>query len=121
MNMIKKIFFGSLISFTFTIIFIVIFSALMVKTNISEQYIDIIVCIISGICILIGATITSRSQRKFGMYTGLLLAIFYVVFLYIFSSVAIKSFSVGTGAVYMIISSLTFGIIGGIIGNSIKK
>lgn len=120
MKKIKLILLGMTCSIVCSIVLILCFSAFLVKNNINEELIPIIVGIFFAISILCGAIVMTRKLQKHGAVYGLLMAITYIIVIYIISSVYIGDFSIQLRSLYLITSGLILGIIGGIIGVNIK-
>ena len=112
---------GLIISFITTIILILIFSIILVKTNIKEEYIDTVIIIISSISILIGTSISTIKLKKNGIINGIFISITYMLVLYIFSSILNGNFSVEIKTICMMIVGILLGVLGGIIGVNIKS
>lgn len=121
MERIKSICGSLIVSFTLTVICIVFFSMLLVKTNISENMINGVIIVISSISILIGASVSTIKFKKNGWINGAIISILYISILYILSSLANNSFEINKSSIFMIIFGLMLGIIGGIIGVNLKK
>lgn len=120
MKDLKNVFFGVVIATVLTIVFILIFSLILAKTNFNETYIDSVITIISGVSILIGTSVSTRKIKKRGAVVGALIAIIYSIILYVFSSVITNNYAINTGSIWMITVTTILGIIGGIIGINIK-
>ena len=120
MKSLKNIFWGLISSTILTIIFILIFSLILTKTNINESYINIVIMIIFGVCILVGTTISTRKIEKNGALIGATMALLYIIVLYIISSLLLHDFSLNINSIWMIISAIMLGSIGGIIGVNIN-
>lgn len=112
---------GVLISFLFTICMILIFSALLVYTNLSEQTIKPVIITITGISILIGSSFGTRKLHRNGLISGGIIGMIYILLLYIISSIVGSDFSLNWISIIMIIVGLIGGICGGIIGINTKK
>lgn len=115
-NNIKKILIGSSISIAFTLIGLLIFSLLLTYTGIKENTIPTVTIIISAVSILIGSTIAISKTKKNGIMNGFLVALIYVLFIYLLSSIIEKNFNLNMHSIIMIIACLITGCIGGIIG-----
>lgn len=117
----KSICMSLIISFMLTIICILFFSMLLVKTNISENMINGVIIVISSISILIGASISTIKFERNGWINGGIISILYMLILYVLSSFVNDNFNINKNCIYMIIVGLILGIIGGIIGVNIKN
>jgi putative membrane protein (TIGR04086 family) len=103
---------GMLISFAFTIIALVIFSVLLVYTDLSEETINPVIITVTGISILIGSSLGTRKLRKNGLINGGVIGAGYIIILYILSSIVSSNFSLNLTSAIMIIVGIVFGIIG---------
>lgn len=115
-NNIKKIAKGSIISIVITIIALLIFSALLSYTSISEGTIPTVIIIITAISILIGSSLSMSSIKKNGIINGALIGLIYILTIYILSSIIEGTFSLNIYSIVMIIGSVLAGALGGIIG-----
>lgn len=111
---------GTIISILLTIIFLMIYAALLSYTNISEDTMTPVILVITGVCILIGSSISSINLKKQGMINGGLVGLIYVLFLYIISSIFLSGFALTSKTIWMIIIGIVTGMIGGIIGINMK-
>lgn len=111
---------GTIISILLTIIFLMIYAALLSYTNISEDTMTPVILVITGVCILIGSSISSINLKKQGMIKGGLVGLIYVLFLYIISSIFLSGFALTSKTIWMIIIGIVTGMIGGIIGINMK-
>ena len=107
---------GIFISFLFTLCMLIIYSVLLVYTNISEQTIRPVIITITGISILIGSSLGTRKLHKNGMISGGIIEASYILLLYLISSTVNSNFSINWVSIIMIIVGLIGGIFGGVIG-----
>lgn len=107
---------GIFISFLFTLCMLIIYSVLLVYTNISEQTIRPVIITITGISILIGSSLGTRKLHKNGMISGGIIGASYILLLYLISSTVNSNFSINWVSIIMIIVGLIGGIFGGVIG-----
>ena len=112
---------GGVVAFIITSIAIFIFSILLTSTKISEKVIPVVIMIITGISILIGSSLSTITIKKNGFLYGALVGIFYILILYILSSILGSGFSLNQEAIIMMIIAVLTGIIGGIVGVNIKN
>ena len=120
MKDIKVIFLGVGISTILTMLLILIFSLILAKTNFNENYIDCIVTIISGVSLLIGASISAKKLKKRGSIAGGVISIIYMIILYIMSSFIGGNFFISASTMVMFAIGIVLGIIGGIVGVNIN-
>lgn len=112
----KNIFKGTGISLLVTFILLIIFSAILTYTNISENTITPVILIITAISILIGSSIGNMNEQKNGILNGALVGGSYILILYFISSLLNWKFSLNLQSIIMIIVGIVFGILGGIVG-----
>lgn len=115
-NNIKKILIGSGVSIIITITALIIFASLLTYTSIAESTIPTVTIIITIISILIGSSMCMRGLKKNGIINGALIAVIYIGFIYILSSIIEGNFALDLKSIIMIIGALLAGAIGGIIG-----
>ena len=104
------------ISVIFTLIFLLIFSAILTFTNVSEEWIQPVIIILTSISILIGSSVANLKINKNGILNGALIGGIYLITIYLISSIISKKFGVNLQMIITIIAGMVFGIIGGIIG-----
>ena len=113
---IKKLVLGSGISIIITLIGLFIFSLLLTYTAIKENTTPTITIAISVISILIGSTIAVSKTKKNGIINGATVALIYVLFIYLLSSIITKDFKLNMQSIIMVIACIIAGGIGGIVG-----
>lgn len=119
-NVFTKILKGVGISFSFTLICLTIFSALLTYTNLSENLIQPVVIAVTGISILAGSFFATRKVGKNGIIKGIGVGIIYILLIYAISSIVNGgNFTLTIGSVIMILIGILCGAIGGIIGVNI--
>ena len=111
---------GIIISFLFTLCMLIIFSILLVYTNLSEQTIRPVIITITGISILIGSSLGTRKLHKNGLLIGGIIGSSYILLLFLTSSLINSNFSINWISTIMIIIGLIGGVFGGIIGVNAK-
>ena len=107
---------GILISFLFTLCMLIIYSVLLVYTNLSEQTISPVIITITGISILIGSSLGTRKLHKNGLLSGGIIGSSYMLLLYFISSIIGSNFGIDWVSVIMIIVGLIGGVFGGVVG-----
>ena len=115
-NNIIRILKGSLISFLTTLILLIIFSAVLTYTNVSESVTPTVIIIVTALSILIGSQISTSKIKKNGIINGASVGAIYILFLYLISSLVTKNFSLNNYSIIMMVTSLLIGGLGGIIG-----
>lgn len=115
-NNIINILKGAGISIAFTMIFLLIFSAVLTYTNVSEEWTQPVIIVLTGISILIGSSIGNLKLKKNGLFNGAAIGGIYFIMLYLISSLISMNFSINTQMLITIAVGIIFGILGGIIG-----
>ncbi len=110
-----SIFKGVVISLVTTFILLIIFAAILTFTNIQENTISPVVIIITAVSLLIGSTMGNRKIEKNGLLNGAMVGLIYILFLYLISSTLNGNFSLNLASIIMIIVSIFFGILGGVV------
>lgn len=118
-NMIKIIK-GSIISIILSMIFMMFYAILLSNTNISEDTMETVLIIISGISILIGSSLSTKKLKKHGMLNGGIVGLIYMIFLYILSSIILMNFKLNSNTIIMFATGVLTGMIGGVIGINVK-
>lgn len=115
-NNFRNIFKGVGIALIVTFICLLIFSALLTYTNISENTINPVIIVVTGISILIGSSIGNMKIKKNGLLNGGIVGGTYMIIIYLISSILNWKFGIDIQAIIMIIVGIVCGIFGGIIG-----
>ena len=115
-NFLANIFKGIGIAFAITLILLLIFSAVLTFSNISESVISPVIITATAISILIGSSIGNNKIKKNGLLNGALVGIIYMVIIYLISSLLNWRFSLNLQSIIMISVGVIFGILGGIFG-----
>ena len=110
-----SIFKGVVISLVTTFILLIIFAAILTFTNIQENTISPVVIKITAVSLLIGSTMGNRKIEKNGLLNGAMVGLIYILFLYLISSILNGNFSLNLASIIMIIVSIFFGILGGVV------
>ena len=119
-NSLVNILKGVGISILFTVICLTIFACLLTYTSLSEDLIQPVVIVVTGISILFGSLIVTRKLSKNGILNGIIIGLIYVFLIYIISSVVNNgNFALNLGAIIMMLISVICGAIGGMIGVNI--
>lgn len=116
-----KIVIGSGISLLITLILLLIISAILTFTNVSENIITVSVIIISALSILIGSIVSALNINKNGILNGALVGAIYMITIYLLSSIFVSGFEINMQSIIMIGTSILAGMIGGIIGVNFHK
>ena len=90
------------------------------KTSLSDNIMGNVIIGISSFSIGIGGFCSSRRLQIKGILCGTLQGIFYMMTLYLISSIASKNFSLGLEGIIIVIVGIVSGTVGGIIGANLK-
>lgn len=112
---------GFVIAIVLSIISIFIYAAILVNTSVQESTIKPVLITVTGICILIGSSISGLRAKKNGMLIGMCVGGIYFFSLYILSSIALCGFYLNISSIIMISVGSVLGAIGGIIGANMAK
>ena len=111
----KYILKGVIISIISTLIFLFIFSLILTYTNVSEKLINPFIIVVTAISIFIGSTIGNAKIQKNGLANGACVGLIYILAIYLVSSILNGHFTLNIASIIMIVLSIVFGILGGII------
>jgi putative membrane protein (TIGR04086 family) len=111
---------GSILSIVLTIAGLLIYSIILVNTEISENTINYVVIGIASISILIGSILSVSKIAKKGIFNGAIVGI-YVIVIYLLSSTINSNFNINLSAIILMAASIIAGMIGGIIGVNMKR
>lgn len=111
---------GVIIAIISSMVLLLIFSAILTYTTLSESVSNPVIIVITAISILIASQISTRRIRKNGIVNGGIIGGIYIIALYLISSIVTGNFSLGINAIVMIIASIIAGMFGGVIGVNAK-
>jgi len=111
---------GSVIAIFISLILLFIFAMLLTNTNITENTINPVIIVITGISILIGSGISTLKIRKNGLLNGGLVGIIYILTIYLLSGITGSGFGVNVYTIIMMFVSIIAGMIGGIVGVNLR-
>ena len=112
LNIIK----GVIISIICTLIFLFVFSIILTYTNISENFINPVIIVVTAISIFIGSSIGNLRMKKNGLLNGAFIGGMYLSIIYLLSGIMNGDFSITTQSLIIIIAGMICGMFGGIIG-----
>ena len=110
-----------ILSILLTFIALLLLSAVLNFTDVSENIISPSIIVISSVCIMIGSFIVSKKIKEKGILNGAILGILYMFILYIISSIANGSFALNVSSLAMIGIGIIAGIFGGILGVNLNN
>ncbi len=112
---------GIIISLIFTMVSLIILSAILTYSSISENIETSSIIIINIISILIGSSFCTLKEKNKGMIKGTAVGAIYIATIYIISSIVSMKFTLSINSIIMITTSIIAGALGGIIGININK
>ncbi len=107
---------GVIIAIISSMVLLLIFSAILTYTSISESVSNPVIIIITAISILLASQLSTRKIKKNGIVNGGIIGGIYIISIYLISSIVTGNFALGINAIVMIIASIVAGMFGGIIG-----
>lgn len=119
-NIIKNMFINISFEFLLSIILLFVLSLLLSFTDLQENVIESAIIGISSFCVMLGGLILSRKIKSKGILIGSIQGIFYMLILYLFSSIINMNFSLTLKSLEMIGIGVICGAIGGIVGVNLK-
>lgn len=111
---------GVITAIIVSMVFLLIFSAILTYTTIPESVSNPVIIVITAVSILIASQISTRKIKKNGIVNGGIIGGIYIIVLYLISSMVTGNFSLGVNAIVMIIASIIAGMFGGVIGVNAK-
>ena len=111
---------GVILAIIASMALLLIFSAILTYTTISESVSNPVIIIITAVSILIASQISTRKIKKNGIVNGGIIGGIYIITLYLISSIVTGNFSLGINAIVMIIASIIAGMFGGVRGVNAK-
>ena len=115
-----NIFKGVIVSYILTFVSFLIFALVLTFSNFSDALIPSITLVISILSILIGSAVCTKHANSQGFLWGGSVGLIYALILYIFSSLLLVGFTTPIQTIYLMLSGILFGSIGGIIGINFK-
>ncbi|MCR5146821.1 MAG: TIGR04086 family membrane protein, partial [Clostridia bacterium] len=115
------IFKGYIVSIILSLIFVFIYSFILINTSVGEKTIKPVVMGIAGISVLCGSIFSCLKIRKKGIINGVIVGALYFLSLYILSSIVFCGFSFNISSIIMILVGILLGGIGGVLGVNFGK
>lgn len=103
---------GVIIAIIASMVLLLIFSAILTYTTISEGVSNPVIIIITAVSILIASQLSTRKIKKNGIVNGGIIGGIYIITLYLISSIVTGNFSLGINAIIMIVASIIAGMFG---------
>lgn len=110
-----------IISFGVTVILVFILSIIISATDLNENFVDSILIGIVSLSLLISGARLARVKKEKGIIHGGILGVFYMLILYLISSICNMNFSLTINSIIMIVLGILGGSLGGILGVNFLK
>ena len=120
-NNLLKIIKGSIISIICSIFLLILYALILTYTNVSESTIVPVTIIITCFSIFLGSFIVAGKIQKNVLINGGLVGLIYVLFIYLLSSLMLYGFSLNINSIIMLVCSIIFGMLGGVLGVNLRK
>lgn len=112
---------GEVIAFLINIIGLIILSAIVTYSTISDNSIPTLVISINTLAILIGSSIATIKLEKNGIVNGLIIGAIYIIIYLLISLIFAGNISFPIRTILIIILGIIAGGIGGIIGVNLNR
>jgi putative membrane protein (TIGR04086 family) len=112
---------GTVYAYVITIPFFIFFALILTYMDFPEKYIVLAVMITTIGSILFASRMLARSIKKKAWFNGGLIGFFYMLLLYLVSSIVFKDFSLDRYVLIMVLIGVLAGAIGGILGAGFEK
>ncbi|WP_446897535.1 TIGR04086 family membrane protein [Clostridium sp. LBM24168] len=110
---------GVLRSFIITVLMLLIFAVAMTFVEINEYISSIFYIVTTILSIMYGAIYASEKIKRKGWFVGIIVALLYVIILYVVSIVSGNSAVIGPDGIKRFVLALLVGSISGMIGVNI--
>jgi putative membrane protein (TIGR04086 family) len=107
---------GVLRSFIITVLMLLIFAVIMTFVEVDEYMSSIFYIVTTILSIMYGAIYASQKIRKKGWFIGIVVALLYVLILYVVSVISGNSAVIGYDGIKRFVLALLVGSISGMIG-----
>lgn len=112
---------GIVYAYLTAIPFFIFFAWILTYTDFPEKYIVIAVMVTTIGSILLASCMLAKSIKKKAWFNGSLIGFFYMLLLYLVSSIVFKDFSLNRYVLLMVLIGVLAGAIGGILGAGFEK
>lgn len=102
-----------------TAILIVIYAIIMTFTDVSSQVTSVYYLLVTCLSVIYGAIYAARKNNKNGWLVGMLVAILYMLLLYIIAAVIFKDNTFGTKELLRMAIAVMVGALSGMLGINI--
>lgn len=102
-----------------TVILLIIFAIIMSITEVSPQFLSVYYLLVTCLSVVYGAIYAARKNNKNGWLVGIVVAILYMVLLYIIAAVFFNDASLGTKELLRLTIAVMVGALSGMLGINI--
>lgn len=110
---------GVIRGFLITLLLLFFYAIFVTYNDISPNISSILLTVISMISIGFGAIYSTKKIRKKGWIVGILVAVFYMILIYLLSIVVGQPAALSIKSIYKLIFALIIGMLSGILGINI--
>jgi putative membrane protein (TIGR04086 family) len=107
---------GVLRSTILTVLMIVLLSIVMNTVELTNPAVSVVYMLITCISIVYGAIYAARRHNKKGWLTGLLVALFYMIILYLISAIFFQNAAIESKDLFRLLIAAFVGILSGMLG-----
>ena len=107
-------------AYVLTLIIFLVVATLLTFTEFPQNMIPSVTIVTSIICVMFAGSVAARNAKSKGWLHGMYAGLFYMLILYVISSITLNSFKIDTNTLIMLALGLGAGSLGGIIGINLK-
>lgn len=112
---------GVLLAYCISFLLILVYSAILTYTGVSESTIPMAVFMISLLSVFLASSLMVIKLKENGLKNGGLIGLIYILVLYFLSSLTSVGFGLSSFSIATIIFNILLGMVGGIIGVNLAK
>lgn len=112
---------GVLLAYCISFLLILVYSAILTYTGVSESTIPMVVFMISLLSVFLASSLMVIKLKENGLKNGGLIGLIYILVLYFLSSLTSVGFGLSSFSIATIIFNILLGMVGGIIGVNLAK
>lgn len=112
---------GVLLAYCISFLSILVYSAILTYTGVSESTIPMVVFMISLLSVFLASSLMVIKLKENGLKNGGLIGLIYILVLYFLSSLTSVGFGLSSFSIATIIFNILLGMVGGIIGVNLAK
>ncbi len=109
------------LAYIITILLFLVLAVVLTYTEFPERLMPSVIVTATMVSIMFAGTSVARKARTKGWLNGAAAGLVYMLILYVVSSLAVDDFSIDGYVIFMAVSGMAAGAIGGIVGINLKK